>query len=67
MEIFTIKYYITEFEKRNKFLKKRTVQNLYTSMTEECMSITSSTISRQYNEYSEAVSKNEKTSIFESR
>ena len=37
MEIFTIEYYITEFEKRNKFLKKRTVQNLYTSMTEEEM------------------------------
>ena len=67
MGIFIIMHYIIKVENRISFMKKRTVQNLYTSMTEECISITSSTISRQYNEYSEAVSKNEKTSIFESR
>ena len=38
MGIIIIKHYITEVEKQNKFYeKKRTVQNLYTSMTEEEM------------------------------
>ena len=32
-------------------MKKRTVQNLYTSMTEECISITSSLQGRQAAQY----------------
>ena len=35
-------HYIIKVENRISFMKKRTVQNLYTSMTEECISITSS-------------------------
>ena len=36
MGIIIIKHYITEVEKQNRFYEK-TVQNLYTSMTEEEM------------------------------
>ena len=48
---YKIKHYITEVEKQNKFYEKRTVQNLYTSMTEECISITSSLQGRQAVQY----------------